>query len=246
VFGIAVAMGWPDPDLVVGKLLKIWRWFDQQTIDGNAPSVTLALLDNVCGVTGFAKAMCDVGWLIESVGGVSLPNFDWHNGKTAKARCLTAKRVASHKSNAKGNAETNSDSVTEALPREEKRREEKKEDKKHSAVAPKSSAMAYLLEHGVAEQTALDWLKLRTAKKAPATQTALDIVRREAEIAGLSLEGALQICCTRGWQGFKASWVTESRSGATTGAPAGAQQLGRAGQATARAVEELLREQGHD
>lgn len=124
VFGIAVAMGWPDPDLVVGKLLKIWRWFDQQTIDGNAPSVTLALLDNVCGVTGFAKAMCDVGWLIESGDGVSLPNFDWHNGKTAKSRCLTAKRVASHKSNAKGNAETNAVSVTEALPREEKRREE--------------------------------------------------------------------------------------------------------------------------
>jgi hypothetical protein len=128
VFGIAVAMGWPDPDLAVGKLLKIWRWFDQQTVDGNAPSVTLALLDNVCGVSGFAKAMCDVGWLVQTDDGVSLPNFGWHNGKTAKARCQTAKRVSSHKTNAKGNAKTNAGSVTKALPREEKRREDIKQE----------------------------------------------------------------------------------------------------------------------
>ncbi|RFP32435.1 hypothetical protein [Duganella sp. BJB476] len=140
VFGIAVALGWPDPDLVVGKLLKIWRWFDQQTVDGNAQSVTLALLDNVCGVSGFAKAMCDVGWLVQNDGGVSLPNFGWHNGKTAKARCQTAKRVSSHKTNAKGNAKTNADSVTPALPREEKRREDK-DTKTSSGISPAEAAI---------------------------------------------------------------------------------------------------------
>lgn len=32
---------------------------------------------------------------------------------------------------------------------------------------------------------------------------------REAEKAGLTLEGALRICCERGWRGFKAEWITQ-------------------------------------
>jgi hypothetical protein len=125
VFAIAARMGWDDPDLAVGKLFRVWRWFDQHTSCGNARSVTLALLDRISGVTGFAEAMQSVGWLLVDSSGVSLPNFDRHCGKTAKDRALTAKRVASHKSNAKGNADTVTESVTSALPREEKRREEK-------------------------------------------------------------------------------------------------------------------------
>lgn len=124
VFAMTAAMGWDDPDLTVGKLLRVWRWFDQQTIDGNAPNVTLALLDRISGVTGFAQAMCDVGWLIADATGLYLPHFDRHNGKTAKDRALTAKRVAKHKSNAEGNDKGNAPIVTSALPREEKRREE--------------------------------------------------------------------------------------------------------------------------
>lgn len=86
----------------------------------------------------------------------------------------------------------------------------KGELKSNSADAPKYSAKDDLLASGVAEQTASDWLKLRAAKKAPATKTALDAVRKEAAEAGLSLDSALQICCTRGWQGFKAAWVTQN------------------------------------
>ena len=126
VFSITVAMGWDDPDLTVGKLLKVWRWFDQQTLDGNAARVTSALLDRIIGVTGFAQAMCEVGWLVSNEAGLTLPNFERHNGQTAKNRALTAKRVSKHKSNAPANAKGNDESVTGALPKEEKRREEVK------------------------------------------------------------------------------------------------------------------------
>lgn len=122
VLAITVAMGWDDPDLTVGKLLKVWRWFDQHTVDGNAKGVTPALLDRLIGVTGLTQAIADSGWLVIHSGGLTLPNFETHNGKTAKDRALTASRVAKSKSNAKGNAAT----VTEPLAREEKRREEKK------------------------------------------------------------------------------------------------------------------------
>ncbi len=112
-----------DADSVVGKLLKVWRWFDAHTESGNAAGVTFPLVDHVAGVTGFAEAMALCGWLVQDGSVMSLPNFDRHNGKTAKNRALTAKRVASFKdkSNAKGNAPI----VSDALPREEKRREEK-------------------------------------------------------------------------------------------------------------------------
>lgn len=136
VLAITAALGWDDPDHTVGKLFRIWRWFDQHTLDGNARSVTTALVDRMCGVSGFASAMQSVGWLEVSADGIRLPKFDRHCGKTAKQRALTAQRVAAHKSNAGGN-ETGNDggnggSVTSALPREEKRREERKEEHPHT------------------------------------------------------------------------------------------------------------------
>lgn len=124
---ITVAMGWDDADLTVGKLMRLFRWFDQQTIDGNAPSVTSALLDRIIGVPGFVAAVASVGWIVADGASISLANFDRHNGATAKSRALTAKRVANHKSNASGNAAANGASVSEALPREEKRREDKED-----------------------------------------------------------------------------------------------------------------------
>ena len=123
VWQIAELLG-IDGDAVVGKLLRIWVWADQQTTDGNARSVTFALLDRISGVTGFAEAMAAVGWLVKEGGKVRFINFDRHNGKTAKTRALSAKRVEAHRAS--------NDSVTPAalqqryksVTREEKRREE--------------------------------------------------------------------------------------------------------------------------
>lgn len=121
VLAITADMGWDDPDLTVGKLFRLWRWFDQHTTDGNAVRVTSALLDRVVGVTGFVQSVANAGWLTINVDGICLSNFDRHNGDTAKNRAMTAKRVADHKANAKGNAdgndEGNADTVTDALPR---------------------------------------------------------------------------------------------------------------------------------
>jgi len=137
VLAITAKMGWDDADITVGKLFRIWRWFDQQTTDGNAAGVTSSLLDRIVGVTGFCEAMQSIGWLCISVDGISLPNFDRHNGNTAKSRSLTAKRGANHKSNSNGNDA----SVTEALPKRylEKRREEKKSIKEANASLSETS-----------------------------------------------------------------------------------------------------------
>lgn len=52
-----------------------------------------------------------------------------------------------------------------------------------------------------------DFLILRKAKKLPITQTALNGIEKEAQKAGKSLADAIQICCERGWAGFKAEWL---------------------------------------
>lgn len=137
-FAITTKMGWEDPDLTVGKLFRVWRWFDQQTTDGNAHGVTSSLLDRIAGATGFAQAMIDVGWLVANQFSLSLPNFEKHNGMTAKSRAQTAKRVANHRADAPGNAICNASNVTPALAREEKKRKEK--NKELSSKAESASA----------------------------------------------------------------------------------------------------------
>ncbi len=116
---------------VVGRLHALWSWADMHTIDGNAVGVTKKHIDRIAGdVTGFADALARVGWLAQNGDVLTFPNFDEHNGKTAKSRAQTAKRVAAHKRK----------TVTQvALPREEKNREEKnikKQTKKPPAYSP--------------------------------------------------------------------------------------------------------------
>jgi len=126
-----------DPDAVFGKVFRVWTWFDSHTEDGNAPSVSKLLLERQVGVTGFVSAMISCGWMQEENGMLTIPNFDSHNGQSAKKRANTALRVAKHKkTNTKDNASTN-EKVTQgalpnALPREEKRREDKERGKTRS------------------------------------------------------------------------------------------------------------------
>ncbi len=72
---------------------------------------------------------------------------------------------------------------------------------------PRFDAQAYLMSLGIPAELSADWIKLRKAKKAEVTKTAIDGVADEAAKAGISLDGALRECCTRGWAGFKASWM---------------------------------------
>ena len=65
---------------------------------------------------------------------------------------------------------------------------------------------------GVSISVWQDFQKLRKTKKAPLTETSLAGIKREAEKAGWSLDAALQECCARGWQSFKADWVVAKQS----------------------------------
>ena len=73
-----------------------------------------------------------------------------------------------------------------------------------SSLAPKVA-----IPIGVDELVWNDFLSLRKSKKASLTATALKGIEREAGKAGLHLQEVLQICCERGWAGFKADWIKD-------------------------------------
>lgn len=81
-----------DPDTIVGKLVRVWAWFDSNSENGHAPSVTNVLLDRLTGVTGFVDAMVFVGWLEKNEDGYNITKFDRHLGKGAKKRASDAER----------------------------------------------------------------------------------------------------------------------------------------------------------
>lgn len=117
-----------DQDAVVGKLLRLWIWADQQSVSGNAITVTNSFLDRLVFCPGFAAGLVKVGWLNGREGLLSIPNFDRHNGQTAKNRANTNRRVAnSRKAHHERVAKTCNENVTlEPLqkPLPEKRRED--------------------------------------------------------------------------------------------------------------------------
>ena len=73
--------------------------------------------------------------------------------------------------------------------------------------SPSFSPKDQLVEKGVDEQVANDWLQLRKSKKSAVTLTAINGIANEAKKAGVSLNQALVVCCQNGWSGFRADWI---------------------------------------
>ncbi len=146
-----------DSDAVVGKLLRIWIWADQNSVDGNAITVSDSFLDRLTNRKGFAAAMRLCGWLEGSNGCLNFPGFDRHNGRTAKERATTNRRVVKHR-------KCNGATVTKTVTREEKRREEKSMD----ADASNAAAMAERLCMAHPSE----------ARTGPALNAALDALRK--------------------------------------------------------------------
>lgn len=125
VWQIAEELG-IDPDAVVGKLLRVWLWFDENSENGYAAIVTKSLLNRLTGVTGFAEAMERAGWLVVETerkgakgGVIRIPNFERHNGQTAKNRALTARRMEKSRLRSplrKSDASSDAPIVTSASP----------------------------------------------------------------------------------------------------------------------------------
>lgn len=116
----------------IGALHAAWCLFDVHSTDGQLEGYTPEVLDEYLHWAGFSNAMARVGWLEINETGLIAPNFDEHNGQTAKRRVQEAerKRVV-RKVSAKSpqeNGQTSACDADKKRTREEKIREEKIED----------------------------------------------------------------------------------------------------------------------
>jgi len=107
---------------------------------------------------------------------------------SAKARWSKPKDANALRTQSEGNATHNTLPITQ----------DTEHKKKATIVAP---------PEGVSDSVWQEFKSLRKAKKAPITQRAIDKISEEANLAGWTLEKALEECIVRGWQAFKADWV---------------------------------------
>lgn len=75
-----------DSDEVVGKLIRVWAWAQQNSVDGSLRASERAV-DKVATAKGFAAAMMEVNWLTKADDGrLIIPKWDKWNSKAAKKR----------------------------------------------------------------------------------------------------------------------------------------------------------------
>lgn len=127
-----------DPDTVMGKLVRVWSWFDSNSENGHAPSVTNVLIDRMTGVTGFTDALVAVGWMQKIDGGYYMSNFERHIGKGAKKRASDAERKRKSR---ECHAQTVTDDVTETGL--DKSRVDKSIDKDIPPISPKGEKVEW-------------------------------------------------------------------------------------------------------
>jgi hypothetical protein len=171
-----------EPDAVVGKLFRVWAWFNKHTENGNAHGVTFALLDRLTGVTGFGEVMCFAGWLEQRDKTLHMPKFDRHTSESAKKRALTSERQSRFR---------NADSVTKTLP--EKRREEKEHIR------------AFALPDWVPQDEWNGYVDMRKKSKKPFTDLAKDLALKKLakfHAEGYDLKAVLEASVFNGWPGL--------------------------------------------
>lgn len=124
VIGIASSLDINEFE-VVGMLHHLWAWADTQSRDGHAAGVTAKWINRFCQRDGFAEQMQKAGWLEITESGITLPNFDRHNGEPAKTRALATNRKKKQRSNVtEETGQVSRNERDESVTREEKRREE--------------------------------------------------------------------------------------------------------------------------
>lgn len=204
-----------DPDAATGKLIRLWIWADQQTISGNAASVTESLIDRITYQPGFSAALRKVGWLQARSGSLALPNFAQHNGQTAKARAVTSRRVSEHRRGRNASAVTDVTPGPLPKPLPEKRREEKKSANADSPLPPRGEPA---LPHGPAFADAWrEWLEHLKQKRCNPTPLAKD--RQLRKLAAMSEADAVAMIDASiggNYQGLyppKESGASQSRNG---------------------------------
>lgn len=111
--------------LVIGALWRLWSIANEQSENGRLPGYGIGVIDTKVGIAGFSEALAEHGWLRIHKWGLEIPNFDHHNGKSAKARAKQRVRAEILRTNLVHDlTHLNGEANGVSAPREEKRRDE--------------------------------------------------------------------------------------------------------------------------
>jgi hypothetical protein len=77
----------------VGALHAFWSLADTHSVDGELPGYTPNALDEMIRIEGFTAALESVDWIEIRENSLVLPDFDKHNGQSAKRRAQAMERM---------------------------------------------------------------------------------------------------------------------------------------------------------
>ena len=199
---------------IIGGLYWLWASADQHTEDGLMPGLTIRAVDRKTGIDGFGAALVAIGWAQERAEGVQIVRFEEHNGKSAKRRCSESVRKMSARNADK--ERTTTGQIAEVLQQSCATREREREREETNTTPAKQARfdfLAALVDAGVEQSIAEDFLTLRKQKKGAQTKTAFDMLAKEAEKSGMQLQDVVRVCIKRNWVSFDASWIaTQSKA----------------------------------
>ena len=132
------------------------------------------------------------------------------NADVTRSNACNADVTRSNAPEAEAEADTESEADQKQTPAQPASSEvDARPEKPAAGAAVRFDPIRYLLEHGADQQTADDYIAQRKGKKAASSHTALRAIVSEAEKARLPLQAVLELCCARGWVGFKAEWADQ-------------------------------------
>lgn len=207
---------------VIGGLHAVWCVFDEHTTDGWLPWYTLQMMDEAIGWRGFSAAMADIGWLIECPEGLQAPEYEEHNGASAKRRALdTDRKKSARDADKSAHGSWNTDgqmsasdankSTTERGPEKEKIRERNTPPTPSRGIAVVSASE--LVAAGFPDAVAAEFIAHKSRLKAPLTARAWADHVREAGKAGWTPLQAAEKVMAKSWKGFEAKYVAGERPG---------------------------------
>lgn len=71
---------------------RLWSYFDEHSEDGHIAGFAPQDADEIARLPGFGNALGSAGWLVFDNHGVTIANWDRHNGKSAKRRAIDTER----------------------------------------------------------------------------------------------------------------------------------------------------------
>lgn len=172
-----------DRDAALGKLVRLWSWFDANSVDGVVDGVVDADVDRMCFCPGFAAACVAVCWLVvdEQAERITLPNFDRHNGETAKQRALKNRRQANWRAGKVVLVDGRVDALVDTPPSTAaSTREENKEQRAKAKPSAAPTALPEVPDWVPAEAWA-GFVDMRRRERHPLTHRAATLVLRSLE-----------------------------------------------------------------